>query len=290
MSYLRKPEWLKIAKGAPRCGHVNEILVRHHLNTVCEQAGCPNRGECYKSGTATFMLLGKNCTRNCRFCKVTKDSPEQLDPHEPLNVAKAVAEMQISHAVITSVTRDDLEDGGAEHFAKTILAIRELSPSTTIEVLIPDFEGNEQALRLVVNAKPEIINHNVETVPALYPDVRPMAIFNRSLELLGLVKKIDDSIITKSGLMVGLGETATQVAELLHSLRSVNCDIVTIGQYLQPSKEHLQLVEYIRPDQFKKYEELAYKLGFKYVASGPLVRSSYHAGDGLHAMLLAARQ
>ncbi len=289
MSYLRKPEWLKIAKGAPSCGHVNEILIKHHLNTVCEEAGCPNRGECYKSGTATFMLLGKNCSRNCRFCKVTKDAPEQVDPNEPLNVAKAVAEMQISHAVITSVTRDDLADGGALHFAKTIQAIRELSPSTTIEVLIPDFLGNEQALSVVALAKPEIINHNVETVPELYPDVRPMAIFQRSLELLERVKKMDESIITKSGLMVGLGETAAQVEELLKALRSANCDIVTIGQYLQPSKEHLQLVEYIRPDQFKAYEELAYKLGFKYVASGPLVRSSYHAGEGLHEMLIASK-
>lgn len=280
MTYIRKPEWLKIKlQGGMNSGNVGSILKKYGLNTVCNEAGCPNKGECFNRGTATFMILGKNCTRNCRFCKVTKAAPEEVNPMEPRNIAGAVKEMNLKHTVITSVTRDDLLDGGAGHFANTVLEIKKLCPSVTTEVLIPDFKGNYEALREVVDAKPDIINHNVETVPELYKAVRPMAVFERSLELLRRVKEMDSSIFTKSGFMVGLGEKEEQVVELLKALRNVDCDIITIGQYLQPSKAHYNVVEYIHPDQFKKYEDIAKDMGFKYAASGPLIRSSYHAED-----------
>lgn len=277
MEHLRKPEWLKVEKGRGQCGKVSRILASNHLNSVCSEAGCPNQGECFKSGTATFMLLGKYCTRNCTFCQVTKASPEPVDEMEPAHVADAVKQLGLGHVVITSVTRDDLADGGAEHFAKTIRAIRRETPHVTIEVLIPDFEGDEMALRTVMEARPDILNHNVETVPELYAQVRPKAIFERSLELLARAKKLDNSIYTKSGFMVGLGETKEQVSRLLASLEQVGCDIVTIGQYLQPSRQHYQVREYVHPDVFKAYQEEAYQLGIACVASGPLVRSSYHA-------------
>lgn len=280
MAYVRKPEWLKVKIGGnSNSGNVNGILNKYKLNTVCGEAGCPNMGECFSRGTATFMILGKNCTRNCRFCKVTTGKPEPIDDMEPKHVAEAIKEMTLKHTVITSVTRDDLSDGGAGHFVNTILEIRKLTPEVTIEVLIPDFKGNYDALKKVVESKPDIINHNVETVPELYSDVRPQAILSRSLEVLKRVKDMDNSIFTKSGFMVGLGETEEQVFKLLDDLRGVDCDIVTIGQYLQPSKQHYDLVEYVNPEQFKKYEDYANSIGFKYVASGPLVRSSYHAED-----------
>lgn len=286
MTYIKKPDWLKIKlQGVNHSGNVNNILKKYCLNTVCNEAACPNKGECFNSGTATFMILGKNCTRNCRFCKVTKEIPEELNPMEPINIAKAIKEMHLKHTVITSVTRDDLPDGGAGHFANTILEIKKLCQKVTIEVLIPDFKGDLEALKKVVDAKPDIINHNVETVPELYSQVRPMAKFERSIEILRSIKEMDSGIFTKSGFMVGLGESEEQVTKLLKTLSSVNCDIITIGQYLQPSREHYNVVEYVHPDQFKKYEDMAKNMGFKYVASGPLVRSSYHAADGFNNLI-----
>lgn len=285
MTYVRKPEWLKVKLGGnSSSGNVNGILKKYSLNTVCGEAGCPNMGECFSRGTATFMILGKNCTRNCRFCKVTSGKPEPLDEMEPKHVAEAIREMGLKHTVITSVTRDDLQDGGAQHFANTILEIRKLTPEVTIEVLIPDFKGSYEALKKVADVKPDIINHNVETVRSLYSAVRPGAILERSLEVLKRVKELDESIFTKSGFMVGFGENEEQVFKLLQDLRKVDCDIVTIGQYLQPSKLHYNLVEYVTPEQFNKYGSYARSIGFKYVASGPLVRSSYHAEDEFKAL------
>lgn len=279
MEYLRKPEWLKVEKGRGQCGKVSRILASNRLNSVCSEAGCPNQGECFKNGTATFMLLGKYCTRNCTFCQVTKDQPEPVDAGEPDHVAAAVKELGLAHVVITSVTRDDLPDGGAKHFAGTIRAVRRDNPQVTIEVLIPDFEGDEAALRTVLEARPDILNHNVETVPELYPQVRPRAVFERSVNLLANAKRIDKTIVTKSGFMVGLGETQEQVALLLKTLHEAGCDMVTIGQYLQPSLQHYRVREYVHPDVFAQYRDEAYQTGISCVASGPLVRSSYHARE-----------
>ncbi len=306
MGYLRKPEWLKIRLGSDENSRslqgregeippsstsisVNSIMKKHGLNTVCSEAGCPNKGECFSRGTAAFMILGSSCTRKCRFCKVAKGAPERVNPSEPGAVAEAVKEMKLTHAVITSVTRDDLSDGGAGHFAETISEIRKLCPEVTVEVLIPDFKGSFEALKKVIDAGPDIINHNVETVPGLYSAVRPMAVFERSLELLKRVKETDRNTFTKSGFMVGLGEKEEEVLELLKELRAVDCDVLTIGQYLQPSREHYDVVEYVHPDQFKKYKEIALEMGFKYAASGPLVRSSYHAEDEFAALTSEGR-
>ncbi|VBB04929.1 radical sam [Lucifera butyrica] len=284
MAYLRKPDWLRMELGERKFfSNVNRVLDRYSLNTICNEADCPNKGECFNKGTATFLIMGKNCTRNCRFCKVTKIlSPEELNPMEPLNIANAIKEMKLKHTVITSVTRDDIPDGGAEHFVNTILEIKKLCPDVVIEVLIPDFSGDHKALSKVVNAAPDIISHNVETVPSLYSTVRPMSLFERSVKLLGRVKKINSNIFTKSGFMVGLGEKEEEIVDLLCVLRNVDCDIVTIGQYLQPSIKHYNVKEYVHPLQFQKYAEIARNLGFKYVASGPLIRSSYHAEDGFN--------
>ncbi|GAA0120810.1 MAG: lipoyl synthase [Clostridium argentinense] len=280
MEYIRKPEWLKIKlQGSKNINKVNSLLNQYKLNTVCEEAGCPNHGECYNKCTAAFMILGKNCSRNCRFCKVTKEAPESVDPMEPYNLAQTVNEMNLKHVVITSVTRDDLPDGGASHFSKSVEEIKKLNKNTTIEVLIPDFKGDIEALKTVISSSPEIINHNIETVKSLYSKVRPMAVYERSLELLQNVKDLNSDILTKSGFMVGLGETEEEVIELMKDLRKVNCDILTIGQYLMPSKKHINVVEYIHPDTFKKYELIGKDLGFKFVASGPLVRSSYYAEE-----------
>lgn len=279
MEYIRKPEWLKIKKGKSQWGKVSRILQENHLNTVCTEAGCPNQGECFKNGTAAFLLLGTSCTRNCTFCQVTKAEPQPVDTREPEYVAKAVKDLALSHIVITSVTRDDLEDGGAGHFAAAIKAVRKESPQVTIEVLIPDFKGDERSLSLVLSAKPDILNHNVETVPELYAAVRPMAEFERSLQLLRLGKELGGEVYTKSGFMVGLGETGEQVGRLLVRLKQSGCDMVTIGQYLQPSLKHYPVKEYIHPDIFKAYEEEARSIGIPCVASGPLIRSSYHAKE-----------
>ena len=279
MEHLRKPPWLRIAKGRGQCGKVSRILEEHRLNSVCSAAGCPNQGECFKNGTATFLLLGKNCTRNCTFCQVTQAEPERPEENEPQHVADAVQQMKLSHVVITSVTRDDLEDGGASHFAKTILQIRKQAPEVTIEVLIPDFKGNDAALQTVMAAEPDILNHNVETVPPLYGKVRPQAVFERSIALLKRAKEINPAVSTKSGFMVGLGETKEQVFKLLEVLHQAGCDMITIGQYLQPSLQHYQVQEYVHPDIFAEYQEQACRLGIPCVASGPLVRSSYHAKE-----------
>lgn len=278
MDYLRKPEWLKIKlNGEKNRTDIEEILGRLSLNTVCKEANCPNRIECYGRKTATFMILGRYCTRNCTFCNVQKNTPEPVDPDEPSNVASAVNELRLEHVVITSVTRDDLPDNGSTQFAKVTEETRKVSPTVAIELLIPDFQGNYDDLSTVVKAKPDIINHNIETVPRLYPEVRPMAIYKRSLELLKNVKLIDMNIFTKSGIMVGLGERKGELIAVFKDLREAGCDFLTIGQYIAPSKQHHPVVEYIHPDVFEEYRILATQAGFKHVASAPLVRSSYHA-------------
>lgn len=280
----KKPDWLKIkVSNSTNLVEVEQILDRLSLNTVCEEANCPNRIECFNRKTATFMILGRICTRNCTFCNVEKLHPQPVDADEPFHVAQAVKELGLKHVVITSVTRDDLPDGGAEHFAKSIDEIRKLTGKVVIEVLIPDFMGSIDALALVVKAKPQIINHNIETVPRLYATVRPMAIYKRSLELLSNVKSMDESIFTKSGIMLGLGEEEQEVMGVFKDLRDSGCDFLTVGQYLAPSKKHHPVIEYIHPDVFEKYRELGMKMGFKHVASGPLVRSSYMADRALES-------
>ncbi|MFV0503511.1 MAG: lipoyl synthase [Lachnospirales bacterium] len=274
----RKPNWLKIKFEDPR--HINKVerlLKGLSLNTVCDEATCPNRLECFSKGTATFMILGSVCTRNCGFCDVATGKPNVVDVQEPINLAKATKELKLRHVVITSVTRDDLPDGGAEQFIKCIDEVRKLNKGTSIEVLIPDLRGNEEALAKIVLAAPEIINHNVEMVPRLYKDIRPMADYKQSLKVLENVKKMNPKIFTKSGIMLGLGEKEEEVVELFEDLRRIDCDFLTVGQYLQPSKDHHSVVEYVHPDVFKHYEEIAYELNFKHVASGPFVRSSYNA-------------
>lgn len=278
----RKPDWLRIkAHSGKSREEVEEMLSRLSLHTVCEEANCPNMSECFSRRTATFMILGNFCTRNCTFCNVQKNKPQAVDPEEPIRVAQAVKELNLRHVVITSVTRDDLPDGGAEHFAEVIGSIKELDKNVVVEVLIPDFQGSLEALSKVAEAKPEIINHNVETVPHLYPEVRPMAVYARSLELLRNVKALDGDIFSKSGIMVGLGEKEPEVLEVFRDLREAGCDFLTVGQYLAPSKKHHPVVEYIHPDVFQRYKEQALNLGFKYVASAPLVRSSYLADKAL---------
>ena len=283
---IRKPDWLKVKiRSGPETNTVNELLNRLSLHTVCEEANCPNLMECFSKKTATFMILGSQCTRNCRFCNVTKGKPELVDEEEPMNVANAVKELGLKYVVITSVTRDDLDDGGAGHFVKVIESIKEINKDTIVEVLIPDFKGDQLALKKVVDAKPEVINHNVETIPRLYSTVRPMAIYERSVKLLENVKKMDKNILTKSGIMLGLGEKEDEVVELMKDLLEVDCDMLTIGQYLAPSKKHHPVIEYIHPDQFDRYKEIGMDLGFKFVASSPLVRSSYNAGEVTKAIL-----
>ncbi len=278
---LRKPEWLRMKiRGGDNLNYVQEILQKNHLNTVCEEANCPNRMECFSNRTATFIILGSRCTRNCTFCDIATGHPDAVDPEEPLHVAEAVKSLGLTYVVITSVTRDDLPDGGSEHFARVLRSIHKSSPGADIEVLIPDFKGDTKALQTVIDAGPVIINHNIETVPRLYREVRPQAVYRRSLELLEKVKKLS-GLYSKSGMMVGLGETYDEVIASLHDLRSVDCDFLTIGQYLAPSKKHHPVIEYIHPDIFAKYKEEALKMGFKGVASGPLVRSSYKAHEML---------
>ncbi len=274
----RKPEWLKIKFQDPQ--HINKVerlLKGLSLHTVCEEATCPNRMECFNKGTATFMILGSKCTRNCRFCDVETGKPTPVDLKEPENLAKATKELKLRHVVITSVTRDDLADGGADQFVSCIKKVREINKGTSIEVLIPDLQGNVDDLAKIVAAAPEIINHNVETVPNLYKTVMPMANYKQSLDVLVNVKKMNPKIFTKSGIMVGLGETEEEVIRLFADLREVGCDFLTVGQYLQPSKKHIPVVEYVHPEIFKDYEKVAYEMGFKHVSSGPFVRSSYNA-------------
>lgn len=274
----RKPDWLKIKFSQPgRLTEIKSMLRRLSLNTVCEEAACPNMMECFGRKTATFMILGRNCTRDCRFCNIHGGVPDPVDEHEPEHVAEAVTELGLKHVVITSVTRDDLTDGGAGHFARVI---KRLAPmQVTVEVLIPDFQGDKEALAQVVQAGPQIINHNVETVPRLYPEVRPQAVYQRSLKLLAEVKSLDPGLYTKSGFMLGLGETEDEVIAVLQDLRSVDCDVLTIGQYLAPSKEHHPVAKYVHPDVFARYQDMAFDMGFVHAVAGPLVRSSYHADE-----------
>ncbi|MPW24825.1 lipoyl synthase [Alkalibaculum sp. M08DMB] len=280
----KRPDWLKIKVNVSKSQEVTDMLRSLSLNTVCEQANCPNKVECFTKKTATFMILGNNCTRNCTFCNVEKLTPSLIDIEEPKKIALAIKDMSMKHVVITSVTRDDLDDGGSSHFAKVIDEIRKYNSSVTVEVLIPDFQGDEKSLLNVINQKPEIINHNVETVPRLYSEVRPMAIYQRSLELLDRVKKHDKSIITKSGIMLGLGEEHYEVIRIFQDLRDVNCDVLTIGQYLAPSKTHHPVIDYIHPNAFDEYKAEALELGFKYVASSPFVRSSYNAFEAMNIL------
>ncbi|MFW6382083.1 MAG: lipoyl synthase [Bacillota bacterium] len=281
MSEKRKrlPEWLR-GKDPLQRGMIatKKMLDGLELNTVCQNARCPNIGECYAKKTATFMILGKNCTRNCKFCAVQGDDPEPLDPEEPNRIAKAVNKLGLRHAVITSVTRDDLEDGGSEQFVKVIKTIREINPEVTIEILTPDFNNDKEALNKIIAAKPEIFNHNIETVPSLYELVRPEADYQQSLDVLKTVADSDD-IIIKSGLMLGLGETENELFQVWKDLLKSGCEILTMGQYLQPGHENVQVKEYIRPEKFDELKEKALKLGFKTVASGPHVRSSYLAEE-----------
>lgn len=278
----RKPEWLKIKLSDPqKRQEVGRLLRQLGLHTVCEEANCPNLMECFGRGTATFMILGSVCTRNCRFCAVKKGIPQPADPDEPAAVARAIKKLGLRHAVITTVTRDDLADGGAHQFASVIQAIRALSPGTSVEVLISDLRGDWDSLNAVADAGPDILGHNVETAPRLYPEVRPKAVYLRSLTLLRRVKERKPGILTKSGVMVGLGEKHGEILDVFRDLRAVGCDILTVGQYLAPSKNHHPIVAYITPEEFAQYEREAYEMGFRFVASGPLVRSSYHAEEAL---------
>jgi lipoic acid synthetase len=274
-----KPEWLKKKIDLKSLTEMQALMRSLSLHTVCESADCPNRGECFKAGTATFMILGDMCTRNCLFCAVGKGRPLPPDPGEPERVADAAKKLGLRHVVVTSVTRDDLSDGGAFHFAATVRALRSRLPESTVEVLIPDFNGSGEALNIVIDAKPDIINHNLETVPSLYKTVRPQAVYGRSLELLKRVKK--SGILAKTGIMVGLGETKEEVLSLIGDIAAVGCDMLTIGQYLQPSKGHLTVAEYIRPEQFGEYKRAAFEMGIRHTASAPFVRSSYNAAEAI---------
>jgi len=277
----RLPEWLRIK--LPTSGGFFEtraLLQDLRLHTVCESAKCPNHWECWSKGTATFMIAGDRCTRACVFCAVSTAKPFPLEADEPARVAEATRRMKLKHVVITAVARDDLNDGGAEHFCRTIAAVRELNPGIVIEVLVPDFNEKDSAIELVLSAKPEIFNHNLETVRRLTPDVRSRATYDRSLAVLNKVKqRAGESIYTKSGIMLGLGETENELFQAMHDLRSVGCDILTLGQYLQPTLKHLPVVEFVSPERFKSYGMAAEELGFVHVASGPMVRSSYHADE-----------
>ncbi|MFN8758654.1 MAG: lipoyl synthase [Tagaea sp.] len=286
---LRKPEWIRVkAPVSAEYAETRAIVREHNLVTVCEEAACPNIGECWKKKHATMMLLGAICTRACAFCNVATGMPDKLDPHEPDNVARAVEKMGLAHIVLTSVDRDDLPDGGADHFARTILAIRARTPGTTVEVLTPDFLRKDGALEVVVAARPDVFNHNLETVPRLYPTIRPGARYFHSLRLLQRVKELDPSIFTKSGLRVGLGEGRTEIMQVMDDLRSADVDFLTLGQYLQPTPKHAAVDRFVTPDEFADYATLAKAKGFLLVASTPLTRSSYHA-DRDFAALRAAR-
>ena len=276
----RKPQWIRVkAPGSPQWAETNRIVRENNLVTVCEEAGCPNIGECWEKKHATFMIMGDTCTRACAFCNVKTGLPHHLDPGEPAHVAEAVRKLGLAHVVVTSVDRDDLTDGGAAHFAATIAAVRAANPSTTIEVLTPDFLRKDGALETVVAAKPDVFNHNLETVPANYLTVRPGARYFHSIRLLQRAKELDPSLFTKSGIMVGLGEDRNQVLQLMDDLRSADVDFLTIGQYLQPTRKHHAVIRYVPPEEFKSYETIAYSKGFLLVSASPLTRSSHHAGD-----------
>jgi lipoic acid synthetase len=276
----RKPDWIRVRLPSNPVFFSTKALVSDlKLHTVCEEAQCPNRWECWSQGTATFMIAGDRCTRACGFCAVTTAKPFPLEADEPQRVAEAVRRMRLKHVVVTAVARDDLPDGGADHFARTIRAIRAVAPGINIEVLTPDFHAKDACLETVIEAGPEIFNHNLETVERLTPLVRSRAKYRRSLEVLARVKQLAPSMVTKSGLMLGLGETEAELFQTMDDLRGAGVQVLTLGQYLRPSAQHLPVVEYIHPDAFERHKELAYAKGFEFVASGPLVRSSYHAAD-----------
>lgn len=289
-SKLAKPDWIRVKAPVSReYQGTRDIIHKLKLNTVCEEAACPNIGECWSQKHATVMIMGDTCTRACAFCNIKTGVPGALNPHEPENLAQAISELKLHHVVITSVDRDDLEDGGAEHFAECIRAIRRRSPDTTIEVLTPDFLRKEHGIAIVAKARPDVYNHNIETVPRLYKTIRPGARYFNSLHLLKTVKEIDPSIFTKSGLMVGLGETKEEVQQVMDDLRSADVDFMTIGQYLQPTPQHAKVEAFITPEEFDIYGRQAKAKGFLMVSSTPLTRSSYHAGDDF-AKMKAARE
>jgi len=286
-----KPDWLRVkAPQWERVGNVKEILRDLALNTVCEEASCPNIGECFNAGTATFLIMGPACTRACPYCDIDfEKKPKPLDPTEPERLAQALQRLRLNHVVITSVNRDDLVDGGATQFVRCIQAIRATSPQTTIEVLIPDLCGNWDALEVILQAEPEVLNHNTETVPRLYRRVRPQGNYERTIELLKRSRESAPGVYTKSGLMVGLGETDAEIREVMQDLRAVNCDILTLGQYLQPSQKHLNVDTFVPPEQFEAWKQFGESLGFLQVVSSPLTRSSYHAEQVRELMQLYPR-
>jgi lipoic acid synthetase len=287
---MRKPEWIRVkAPGSAGYRKTASIIREHGLTTVCEEAGCPNIGECWEKKHATMMIMGDTCTRACAFCNVKTGMPGPLDSHEPWKVADSVAKLGLEHVVITSVDRDDLPDGGAAHFAAVIRAIRANAPGTTIEILTPDFLRKDSALEVVIEARPDVFNHNLETVPSLYLTIRPGSRYFVSLRLLQKAKELDPSVFTKSGIMVGLGEKRNEVLQLMDDLRSADVDFLTIGQYLQPTRKHAAIDRFVTPDEFASYEKMAYGKGFLMVSSSPLTRSSHHAGEDF-ARLRAVRE
>jgi len=280
----RKPPWLKVrAPGSPQYLRLKRLMRELNLHTVCEEARCPNVGECWEHGAATFMILGDVCTRNCAYCAVSHGRPPTYDVEEPVRVAEAIAEMQLRHAVITSVDRDDLPDFGAFIFAETIRQIKTRLPECSVEVLVPDFQGDEDAIRTVLEAEPDIYNHNTETVPRLYKRCRPGGRYERVLRIFSTAKQLAPNIPTKSGIILGMGETNEEVELVMRDLRSVDVDILTLGQYLRPSEDHLPIDRYVTPDEFRRFYEIGMELGFRHVESGPLVRSSYHAWEQVQA-------
>lgn len=287
-----KPDWLRVkAPQWERVGNVKDILRDLHLNTVCEEASCPNIGECFNAGTATFLIMGPACTRACPYCDIDfEKKPQPSDTTEPTRLAEAVRRMKLNHVVITSVNRDDLSDGGASQFVRCIEETRNVSPHTTIEILIPDLCGNWEALQVILNARPEVLNHNTETVPRLYKRTRPQGNYQRTLELLKRSREMAPWVYTKSGIMVGLGETDAEIRQVMQDLRTADCDILTIGQYLQPSQKHLQVNDFIHPEQFKAWQAFGEEIGFLQVVSSPLTRSSYHAEQVRELMQRYPRQ
>ena len=287
---LKKPDWIRVKAGSPttRFYEIKDILRKNKLVTVCEEASCPNIGECFGKGTATFMIMGDKCTRRCPFCDVGHGRPDPLDVNEPSSLARTIADLKLSYVVITSVDRDDLRDGGAGHFVDCIRKTRELSPKTQIEVLVPDFRGrDDRALEILKAAPPDVMNHNLETVPRLYKEVRPGSDYQFSLQLLKKFKALFPHVPTKSGLMVGLGETDEEILQVMQEMRDHNIEMLTLGQYLAPSTSHLTVKRYVHPDTFKMFEEKAYEMGFKHAAVGAMVRSSYHADQQAHGASLA---
>src|SRR6201997_3815336 len=288
---LKKPDWIRVRAALPssRFYEIKQILREHNLHTVCEEASCPNIGECFGKGTATFMIMGDKCTRRCPFCDVGHGRPDPLDPDEPVNLARTIAALKLKYVVITSVDRDDLRDGGAGHFVECIRKTRELSPGTTIEVLVPDFRGrDDRALEILKAAPPDVMNHNLETIPRLYKEARPGSDYQFSLNLLKKFKALHPKVPTKSGLMVGLGETDEEILAVMRDMRAHDIEMITIGQYLQPTRDHLPVARYVHPDTFALFEREADALGFRHAAVGALVRSSYHADQQAHGVLAAA--